>query len=365
MAKTFKTVHIIGSKTMGGAERFCFRLISALNDFGTECIAFVRKGSEVEKNLPDAVSYLGLPMRTVWDPLSMIQIKRAIKRISPSVVQTYMGRATRLTRLKKGQLPIHVSRLGGYYKLNGYRHAHAWIVNTKGLCDYLISNGFPKDKVFYVPNFVEEVDPKKIGSKEKVRKELGIPLDAWLLVTAGRFIPVKGHQYLIDAFLDLPDRIRNRPLYLAILGDGPLKGQYLEKIKGTGYEERIIFPGWVHKPERYYIASDMIVFPSLEMETLGNVILEAWAMKRPVVTSSFRGAREITEDKKDAIRVPCNDSNALKKAIQTLLDVDEMRVELALAGHAKVNSQFSKGVVLKRYYEIYEELTAQISRAGS
>ena len=357
--EAINTVHIIGSKGLGGAERFFYRLTTGLLHEGITVTALVRSGSEVSEHTPKGLPKVELPMRTVWDPVSKFFIKRAIKAIAPHVVQTYMGRATRLTRLKVGAFPVHVSRLGGYYKLDGYRHAHAWVGNTKGICDYLIRNGFPKKKVFHIPNFIEpRVTKAPKVAKEASRRDLRLPEDAWVLLSAGRFIPVKGHRYLLEAFLKMPDGIGGRPICLVLLGDGPLRGEY-EKIIGQGAlspKKRLIMPGWVNDPIPYFIASDLVIFPSLETETLGNVVLEAWATMRPVIVTEFRGALEITRHKIDAYQVPCEDSGALERAMTELLRDSSLREEMAVAGYERVIGEFSRKRIVGQYVELYREL---------
>jgi hypothetical protein len=107
-----------------------------------------------------------------------------------------MGRATRLTHIEQGAGQVHVARLGGYYKLDGYKHAHAWIDNTKGICDYLVQNGFPSEPIFHIYNFYEQDD--NLGVRLS-REAWGIPPYAWLLMAPGRQVPVKGYTYLLDA----------------------------------------------------------------------------------------------------------------------------------------------------------------------
>ncbi len=360
MGDPLVSLHIIGSKAMGGAERFFYRLVSALNSNNHEAIAVARKGSEVARVAPPGITVQTSFMRTVWDPISRAHIGKIVKRVGPHVVQTYMGRATRLTRLKEGSLPIHISRLGGYYKLDGYRHAHAWIGNTRGICGYLASEGFPKRRIFFAPNFIDPVDGALLNKKAEIRRTLNLPLDAFIVLTAGRFIPIKGHRYLIEAFSRLPLQVKGRATCLVLLGDGPLNREYADMVQRHSMGTRVIMPGWVHEPIRYFVASDVVVFPSLEHETLGNVVLEAWAAKRPVVVSRFRGAREITRHGEDVLQVPCEDSASIKEAILRLLNDKELRESLSERGHDKVLKEYSRERVVTIYEEIYTTLCRAI-----
>ena len=351
-----RTAHVIGSRTLGGAERFYLRLVTALHARGEPVHAFLRRGSEVVAQVPAGIPVIETPMRTVWDPWSRRALAAALRRAAPDVVQTYMGRATRLTRLAPGQRPVHVARLGGYYKLDGYRHAHAWIGNTRGLCDWLVANGLPAARVFHIGNFIDLPPPVPDARRAQVRAGLSIPDDALLLVTAGRFVPVKGLAHLVDAIGRLPASIGGRPLHLMLVGDGPLRGALERQVASAAFAGRVAFAGWQTDPAPYYAAADLIVFPSLEEETFGNVILEAWAHGKPLVTAAFRGARELTRHGEDAWQVPCGDAAALAAGIGTVLADGTLAASLAAAGHRRVTREFSRDAVVDAYIALYQRL---------
>ncbi|MCG6861782.1 MAG: glycosyltransferase, partial [Chromatiaceae bacterium] len=153
------SLQMVGSKGLGGAERWFSRFGAALAERGAPAELAIRAGSELDRiDLPNLPLHR-LPFRSVWDPISRGAVSRLIRRLDPDIVQTYMGRATRLTRLKPGARPIHIARLGGYYELQPYRGAHAWIGNTKGLCDWMVRQGLPANRVFHIYNFVDQPRP--------------------------------------------------------------------------------------------------------------------------------------------------------------------------------------------------------------
>ena len=355
------TLHIIGSKTMGGAERFCFRLVEGLNGAGVPSTLILRRGSEVAAQAArEGLPFREALMETVWDPISRASVARAIAREAPAVVQTYMGRATRLTRLPRGSLPVHISRLGGYYKLDGYRRAHAWVGNTQGICHHLVSHGFPRERVFHITNFIELPPTREGGGPQRPREELGLPAGAWIILSAGRFIPVKDHLLLLKALSLLPPRLQGREVVLVIIGEGPLRREYLRRAEELGVAERLLMPGWQEDPVPWFRAADLVVFPSQERETLGNVVLEAWALERPVVATRFRGAREIAQDHGDALLVECGDAPALARAVERALLDPDLRRRLAQAGRRKVETHFSREVVVSRYIELYRRLVEEV-----
>jgi glycosyltransferase involved in cell wall biosynthesis len=350
-----KAVHIIGSKTLGGAERFFLRLVHALND-RMDITAILRKGSEVTGVMGKASRFSELPMRTVWDPFSRMEISREINKIGPDIVQTYMGRATRLTRIPSGKGIVHVARLGGYYRLDCYRHAHAWIGNTKGVCDFLIRNGFSTERVFCIGNFI---DPPVLKKKEEImafRRSLNIPDDALMLMAAGRFIEIKGYDHLIKAFSMLPDTIQGKRPWLLLVGDGPLYSGLKGLAESLSAAERITWTGWRNDPDPFYQIADLVVFPSLEMETLGNVILEAWAHGKPILVTKFRGAVEITRHGLDAWQVPCEDPASLSRGILKVLNDDSLMTDISREGHRRSVNEFGREVIVSQYLELYKYL---------
>ena len=350
------SLHIVGSKTLGGAERFYLRLIEALHAGGAPVEAMLRAGSEVVGQVPAGIPVHRSPMRTVWDPLSRRAITRALRAIRPAIVQTYMGRATRLTHVRPGRGPVHVSRLGGYYKLAGYRHAHAWIGNTRGVCDYLIQGGMPAARVYHISNFIDP--PRVVAAAElaALRRELAIPEEALVVVTAGRFVPVKGHRYLLGAFARLPAAVYDRPLWLLLVGDGPLRPDLEAQAHRLGIAARVAWAGWRTDPSPFYQLSDLVAFPSLELETLGNVILEAWVHNKPLVTSRFRGAREITRHGEDAWQVEYEDEEGLAQGILQVLRDERLAADLVRCGGDHLARQFSRTAVVRRYLDLYDEL---------
>jgi len=345
-----KTLHIIGSAELGGAERFALRLINALHENGWETAAVLRKNSALEAVLSPTIPRFHLGMRT---PLSRWRIQRIVKTWQPAIVQTYMGRATALTHLPRSGAVVHLARLGGYYSLKRYRHAHGWIGNTQGLCRYLIEQGLPADKVFHLYNFIDP--PATSPSSQFKLPEL--PHQALILLAVGRLHPVKGLNDLLQAFAQLPESHQGRMLYLVLVGAGPQQQELQAQADQLGITERIHWAGWQNNLAPYYQAADLVVFPSLEQETLGNVILEAWTFGKPLLTSNSRGARELCTHQENAWCVPCKDVGALADGILHILNDPKTATQIARAGQEKVQAEFSRERIVGEYQSLYLQLS--------
>lgn len=351
-----EALQIIGSKNLGGAEGWFLRFSAALAERGVDTHAIVRRDSALDDEELLPVPYTALPLRTVWDPLSRYEVTKVIRQREPSIVQTYMGRATRLTHIPRGRGPVHVSRLGGFYKLDGYRHAHAWIGNTRGIRDYLVENGFPADRVFHIYNFVDEPEPVPAAELAGLREAWAIGPDDWVLMSPGRFVPFKGHRYVLEALARLPAEIAGRRLRQVMLGDGPLREALHDQARQSGIEDRIVWAGWQTDSRPWYQLADLVVFPSLEKEPFGNVVPETWSHGKPLVTTDFRGALEYTRNGEDVLRAPCANGEALAEAIRTVLEDEALAADLARNGLRRAREDFGRGPVMKQYLDLYESL---------
>lgn len=353
------SVHIVGSKGPGGAEKFYARLVRALNEAGHEVLAVNPPNSAVSKFLDGYVRQAHIPMRSVFDLASRWRIGRLARSLAPIVVQTYMGRATRLTHLPRGRGIVHVARLGGYYNLKGYRHAHAWVGNTKGICQYMIRNGLPAERVFHIGNFVDPVEPVSREDLDRLRRQIGLAENARVLVSLGRLHPDKDYATLLEAFSALPDSIGGHPLHLVIVGHGPLRDELHAHAERLGLSRRVHWAGWQTQTAAYYQLADVFICPS-EHEPLGNVILEAWANGAPVVSTRTFGAEELVTDGHDGLLVRCGEAQALAGVLHDLLEAGpEEWARIARNGRQTLCAHHGRDAVIRQYLELYRQLAAR------
>ncbi len=346
------TLHIVGGYALGGAELFFTRLVNALHARGHPTTAVTCAGSLIETHLADDVPTYHSPMRSVIDVPGMWRIRRLIRQIEPAIVQTYMGRATRLTHVPGRSKAVHVARLGGYYKVGGFRHADAWIGITAGLCDYLVRNGLPRQRVHHIGNFVLPEAARPAAERAALRAALGVPDEAWLLLAVGRLHPVKGYTDLLQAAAALPETIAGRPWRIAVVGDGPLALSLGAEARALNLTDNLIWCGWKEDTGIYYQAADLFICPSRH-EALGNVVLEAWSHGTPVLSTASEGPAEFTQHGESAWITPVADPDALRAGIEHLLADDALRAALTAGGQRTLAARFSEAAVLDQYLALY------------
>ncbi|MEM7253158.1 MAG: glycosyltransferase [Pseudomonadota bacterium] len=346
-------MHIIGSRGSGGAEQFYVRLCNALYESGHPVSAINQPGSAVSNALNPALPQYPVRMRNVWDVFAMTKIRRLVTREKPAVVQTYMGRATRLARLGRADA-VHITRLGGFYDVKGYRHADAWVGNTKAICDHLIRHGMKAERVFHIGNFVAPSPTTE--TPLSLRERFGIPADERIIFSAGRLIERKGFEDLLRALAKLPTTLDGQRWRCLIAGDGPDREHLAKVTEGHGLTEQVTWCGWVGELGTYYQAADLFICPS-RWEPLGNVILEAWYHATPVVTTASEGALELVHDGIDALVAPPENPDAIANQIRSFFErAPDERSAIGDAGNRRALSTHSAEQVIAAYASLYETL---------
>ena len=137
--------------------------------------------------------------------------------------------------------------------------------------------------------------------RAEVRAAFGWPADAPVVLFAGRLMPQKGVDDLVDA-LDLLQHIRPQ-LKTLIVGGGPLKSELEETAHAFRLDDTVRFLGHRDDVPRLLAAADLLVLPSL-YEGLPNVVLEAMRFRKPVVATAAPGTTEVVVDGETGLLVP-------------------------------------------------------------
>jgi glycosyltransferase involved in cell wall biosynthesis len=347
-----RLLQAISGSPGGGAEHFFMRLAPALEPYVDQHILLRDQSSRKSTLEAHNVSCSSVSFRGSLDILSRIRFTREICKFRPDVVLTWMNRATEccpsspMGRVFAGKEFLHVARLGGYYKLENYRHCDALIGNTRGLCAYFIENGWPKERVFHIPNFAPIPD-----STEKFDRALvDTPKDAPLILALGRYHINKGFDTLLRAFSFVKG-----DAFLWILGDGPEKEKLISLASELGVNHRVRFLGWQENPTPYFRAADVFAFPSRH-EPLGNVLLEAWAHGLPMVATASQGALELIEDGVTGMISPIDDAQAFGKNLQEVLNNKHLQNCLAEEGYKFLVNNFGQEKIAKMYVDLFDHL---------
>ena len=207
-----------------------------------------------------------------------------------------------------------------------------------------------KKKALVIPN---SIDPKKIEVSEKkvekLRKELGITNECRVILYAGRLLPVKGPDILLEALENLIDD--ERPLKVLIAGDGPLLSQLQQRTTGV-LDGRVTFLGLQNDVPTLLGVADLLVLPS-RWEGLPMILLEAMASRTPIIATAVGGIPGVIEHKVNGWLVPPLDAKSLADGIITLLNSEELCDKFAENAYRKVCDHYSVDAAVKKLLNVY------------
>ena len=107
------------------------------------------------------------------------------------------------------------------------------------------------------------------------------------------------------------------------------------------------FHGFQSDPRPYYAAADCVVLPSYH-EGMSNVLLEAAATGRPIVTSFIPGCREAVDEGRTGFTCRPRDRYGLYEAMKKVAELSrEEREEMGLQGRKRMEELFDKQIVVE------------------
>ena len=205
------------------------------------------------------------------------------------------------------------------------------------------------------------VDMKKFCRQDalrgKKRAELGIPENAFHIVSVGELVENKNHEIMIRAIGDLP----MKDVYYSICGYGGNLEHLKKLINASGLEERVQLLGYRTDIPEVLQSADCFAFPS-KREGLGIASIEAMACAVPMIAADNRGTREYMHDKENGIVCDPYKIEEFKNAIIELYQSEELREYMAINCRTTAE-QFGIEATDKIMRRIYGEI--DISHHGS
>lgn len=196
----------------------------------------------------------------------------------------------------------------------GYRQIDLLICQTD-LMKNQLTKGLPiidsLTNVVVIPN---PIDIDLIS--KKIENSFIKDLPKEYLISAGRFIPIKGFANLINIFSQI--KIKNPDLFLIILGNGPDHEILKKSIKNLNLEDSVILPGYVQNVYPYFKNASVCIVPSI-IEGFPNVLLQMMSQNNKVVSTLCAGGIESIPN---IYTCQSNNNSALREKIETALSTE-------------------------------------------
>jgi len=244
------------------------------------------------------------------------------------------------------------------------------LANSNFTADTLRHIGVESAKVDVLVGGVES-DRFRNQSQNRLnlRRELNLPQDKFVLLTACRLVAKKGIDLLLRAIGTLRATIPN--IHLVIVGDGKYKKKYQELSDSLALTDSITFAGKIPHEEihQYYWACDLFVLASRttvdsssrlkDAETMGRVLCEANAAGIPVIASDSGGIPSIITHGSNGLLFAEHDLEDLIKQVNRIYLKQDLSEKLVENGYSKAKEIFDWTVVLQYHLRIFAELTCK------
>lgn len=332
---------------IGGAEKFFERLAIALHNAGENQHIAIRGEVEREALLKNAGITLSCHrFGGMLDFKSSRELQKITDDFAPEIALAWMSRGA--SYMPNGPF-VKAARLGGYYDLKYFKKCDHLIGNTQDICKYLIDAGWPKDKTWYLPNFVDDTLLPPLN-----RADFDTPENVPLLLGLGRLHENKAFDLGLETLTQVPEA------FYWIAGEGPLRGELEQKAKMLGVNDRVRFLGWRTDVAALFATADIFLCTSRH-EPLGNMVIESWAHGVPVVAAASQGPTQLIKHKENGLLSPIDNADEMAKNVKTLIANYDQSQEIAGAGNNSYKNGYTEGQVVLKYQEFFETVLKKSS----
>lgn len=357
--KKIKVCYVIGTLEFGGTEKQLLKLIKGIDReyFNPVVIAF--RGGVLKEEFEKLTKVIVVGKRWKIDLFFLIRLISVIWKEKPDILQTFM-----FTSNTWGRIAGILSGVSVIVACE--RSTDLWKKNYHFFIDRFL--GFFTDKIVCNSYSVKSRYEKKLGqiSRKLMVIRNGIDLERFsvtsikpiqkkekIVLTASRLSFEKGIQFFIEAAKTILGKTKD--VRFLIAGEGEMRIELEGLVKKYQIQENVIFTGFVKDIQNLIAESDVVVLPSL-WEGLPNIVIEAMAMKKPVVATDVGGTNEIIKDGENGFLVPCGNSEKLAEKIMELLLNENLSKEFGEKGFEFVRKNYDISVMVSSYESLYKSL---------
>jgi L-malate glycosyltransferase len=366
MSKKIKLVHLLPNLSGGGAEKVCMQILLGIDKkkYQTYLLLFkdndsslgISEKNELKKN---EVKIISLKKLYLLDIFNFFQIIKHLKKIQADILHCHLGgdiygplASYFLKKIKiistEHNINISEKKINRFIKKFTIKRMNKiCAVSLAVKNDAVKRYGINDQKISVVYNGVDfnyyQIEKNKDHNDSKI-----------ILGAMGRLNEQKGHKVLIEAC----SLLKNQNFILEIAGEGELKNDLEKQIKNLKLNNHLILLGQVDS-RKWLNEIDIFIMPSL-WEGLGLAVLEAAALKKPIIASAVDGILEIL-DENNSFLYKKNDPHQLAKIIDYLLEnLDSQNVQEKINICYKITlNKFSLDKMIKNYQRIYENIASQ------
>ncbi len=352
----------------GGAERHILSLSEGLQQLGViPVLLLLHDGDLAARTRSVGLETILIGRGSRYDPTTGARLANCLKRINANVIHVHGYQAAVFAGLaaRKKSLPVVVTQHGrvegtwksplDYLKTKTYELLELVAVRRMNatLCyvtrDLEMQNqcrhaGLKRHVIY---NGVDLVETREI------KRPIEYEQDKLNVACVGRLSEIKGLEYAVCAMVheDMP-----KEAVLSIVGGGPLAKRLEAQASRLGLMDRVRFLGFKENVMDYIGSCDVLLLPSLH-EGLPYTLLEAMALRVPIVASAVGGLAEVLSDKVTALLVKPRDVAAIAGAIKWIHQNRELAAAMGRAAQIEQRKRFGLNGMCQAYVEVYKEVS--------
>lgn len=368
---TINVAHFIGTNFFGGPEKQIVTHAQLLDKsrYRIVLISFVE--NEQHNELLHNARKAGLDvveLHTVhaFDLSALLKLRQALSERGINLLCSHGYKANIIGRLASWGAGIpHLAvsrgwtaenrRIRFYEKLDKFflRLADRVVAVSEGQRQKILKLGVNPDRVTVIHNAIDLSAADVSERNGSIRQELSIPEDAIFVASAGRLSPEKNQAAMIEAARIVCSK--RKDVYFAVFGEGFLRAELEAAISKSGLEERFLLPGFTKDILAVFRGIDIFMLPSFT-EGLPNVVLEAFAVRKPIVASNVGGIPEVVQHGVSGYLTAPDDVAAMAAHLIELSEKPALRQLMGQQGYAHVNDSFCFRLQTGLFEKLYESI---------
>jgi len=373
-AEPIRIGYVIGQLTYGGAERQLYELICGIDRTRFQC--FVYCLSERTAPYGDKIRAAGAELRILkrkghLDLSRILKLASLLRKDRIVILHSFLFHgngyawpARLLARvphlLTSARNCKDVGLLRGWVNRLAFNGSDAIVCNGEAVRSFVVGRyraELEKSVVIYngldLSRFSASQAPRDAKIAARTPEERSV-------ITVGRLVPQKD----LDLFLEAAALLTRKKtgVRFLIVGDGPCRERLERKASQNGLRGKIVFLGERDDIPELLQAADIFWLTS-SWEGLPNVLLEAMACAKPIVTRDVGACREIINHGENGYLVPDRNAETFAQHTLGLLSDLDRAQGMGRAGRKLAEEKFSSGKMVRATESLYASLLD--SRPGS
>jgi len=352
-AKKITILHIDTGLDWRGGQRQSLELHKRLLKQNINSIMAVNKDGEqlkfAKENNIDNI--YGFSFKGELSKFSANELLRIFHKIKPNIVHCHDSHSVSLSKqFKKRSLICHTRRvsypIGIFSRFFKYKYINCHFGVSEEISNYLRQYF---EKVVTINSCVDTKRFENITLQSPLQNSKRVKL-----IFVGAFSAQKGLDILIYAFSKIRKEFEDISLHL--VGDGPLLYDIKKLCTKLNINNCVHFYGSQRKVEPYYLASDIVISPSVNGEGSNGVIKEAMAAKKVIVASDIEANKELIEDKKNGFLFKSGDVESLTHTLKNILSRKIiLKKEIVASNAEKFCCNKMTSSYINSYYHLLEK----------